>query len=202
MSIWSQKRVTAFLHIWNLLMPLKIILSTSSLNLSFIIYAGVWGYLPNNPFTDSPLIISVFYALFMFPFYIPGIIIASFVWNSFKNPNLTRYRYIETILVLQIVYILVIWILIPCPISTHPPLCIPVPSSGLVALLFVSKVVKDIKVPWPENDTVHVSVPVFDDMIRVPFRTRIASMLRGGKSSQESKQVHEEVEEQEHIDEL
>ncbi|MGY5859979.1 MAG: hypothetical protein RTU63_11470 [Candidatus Thorarchaeota archaeon] len=150
--MWSPKRVVAFLHIWNLLAPLKIILNTYSQNPSFIIYAGAWGYIPNNPFTESPIIISLFYAVFMFPFYIPGIVIASFVWNSFNNPNLTRNRYLEIIVVLEVVYILLVWILIPCPVSTHPPLCIPVPSTGLVALLFVSKVVKKLDSPWVESD--------------------------------------------------
>ncbi len=132
-------------------MPLKIIFSTFSRNLSFIIYAGAWGYLPNNPYTTSPIIVSLLYVAFMFPFYTPGIIIASFVWHGFSNPNLTRARYVEVIVLLQVVYILLIWLLIPCPISTYPHLCIPVPSTGIVALLFVSKVVKKIDSPWTED---------------------------------------------------
>jgi len=182
-------------------MPLKIILSTAPVRLGYV-YAGLWGYLPNNLFTESPIVISLFYAAFMFPFYIPGIIIASFVWNGFKNPKLTKYRYTNIVMILQVVYILLIWVLIPCPYSTTAPLCIPVPSTGFAALLFTSKVVKEFKSPWSENDTVHVSVPDFNDIIRVPFRTRISSMLRSGKSSQESEEIQEEVEEQEHIDDF
>jgi len=145
----SPKRVTAFLHIWNLLSPLRLTFTSVQL----FVYAGAWTYIPNNPFSDYPLVISPFVMGFMFPFYALGIIIASFVWRCFENPNMTRYRYIEAILVLQIVYILVIWIFIPCPISTRPVLCIPVPSTGLVALLFVSKVVKKLDSPWTEPDS-------------------------------------------------
>jgi len=146
-TIWSPKRITVFLHIWNLLAPLKIIITSSPI----FIYAGVWGYLPSNQFTDSPLVLSLFYAAFMFPFYAPGIIIASYVWGCFKNPNLTRYRYSNNVLMLQVVYILLIWVLIPCPFSTTAPLCLPVPSTGFVALLFTSKVVKKIDSPWTET---------------------------------------------------
>jgi len=147
--VWSQKQVTALIHIWNILSPLKLIFTASS----FYFYAGAWVYISPNPFHADPFGISPFVILFMFPFYVPGIIIGSYVWRCFKNPNLTRYKYIETIIVLQIIYILVIWILIPCPISTDPPLCIPVPSTGLVALLFVSKVVKKLDSPWTEPDS-------------------------------------------------
>lgn len=149
--IWSQNRVTVFLHIWNLLMPLKIILASSG-SLSFI-YAGLWMYSRGgNPFSEAPFLLSIFYAGFMFPFYIPGIIIASYVWNGFKNPNLTRQRYLQVITLLQIVYLLLLWVVPPCPFSTTPLLCIPVPSTGFVALVFVSKVVKKLDSPWTEID--------------------------------------------------
>lgn len=50
----------------------------------------------------------------------------------------------------------------------------------------------------------YVKVPVTDssgDTIRVPFRIRLASKLRGEKPSHESSEVHEDVEEQEPVDE-
>ena len=149
MSTWSPLRVTVFLQLWNLLMPLKFVFTSSS----FVIYAGLWTYLPNNPFSISPFIVSLSYAGFMFPFYLPGIVIASYVWHCFKNTELTRYDYISRIMIMQVIYVLLIWILIPCPISTHALLCIPVPSTGIVALLFTSRVIRTLDTPW--IDTTH-----------------------------------------------
>jgi len=154
--LWSPTRTTVFLHIWNLLTPLKIILSTSG-NLNIIIYAGLWSYLPGNPYSTSPIVVSILLTLFMFPFYSPGIIVATYVWRGFKNPNLSRYTYLEQVLLLQVVYILIIWIFIPCPISANPLLCIPVPSTGIMALLLASKVVRKLDSPWDESTVVEDS---------------------------------------------
>jgi len=148
-TIWFPKSVVAFLHIWNLLAPLKITITSSAI----FIYAGVWGYTHTNPFTHSPLLISVVYAAFMLPFYASGIVIASYVWRGFKDPNLTRYRYIEVILILQTIYIAIIWILLPCPFSADTILCIPIPSTGIIALLFASKVIEKLDSPWTEPDS-------------------------------------------------
>jgi hypothetical protein len=199
MPIWSTNRIIAFLAIWALVIPFKLMLRLNQLRLS-IIYAGLWSYLGGaNPYSDSPLIVSGLFTVFMLPFYAPGLASAWLVWYGSKNENLTRQRFIETNVMLILIQALLAMI-IPCVMADT--LCIPTPTTGIVALFFVSKVVKEIEVPWSENDTEHVSVPAFDDMIRVSFRTTISSMLRGGKSSRESKEVHEEVEEEEHIDEL
>jgi len=199
MPIWSTNRIIAFLTIWALVIPFKLMLRLNLLNFS-IIYAGLWSYLGGaNPYSDSPLIVSVLSTVFMLPFYAPGLASAWLVWYGSKNENLTRQRFIETNVMLILIQ-LVLAMIIPCVSPDY--LCIPTPTTGIVALFFVSKVVKEIEVPWSENDNVPVSVSVFGEIIRVPFRTRISSMLRGGKSSRESKEVHEEVEEQEHIDEL
>ena len=196
MPIWSPNRIIAFLTIWALVIPFKLMLRLNQLRLS-IIYAGLWSYLGGaNPYSDSPLIVSGLYTVFMLPFYTPGLASAWLVWYGSKNENLTKQRFIETNVMLILIQALLAMI-IPCVLADT--LCIPTPTTGIVALFFVSKVVKEIKVPWSENDTVHVSVPVSDDMIRVSFRTTISSMLRGRKSSRVSKEVHEE---EEHIDEL
>ncbi len=199
MPIWSPNRIIAFLAIWALVIPFKLMLHLNQLGYS-IIYAGLWSYLgAANPFSDSPLVVSVLNTAFQFPFYAPGLASAWLVWYGSKDENLTRQRFIEVNVMLIVIQALLAMI-IPCVMAAV--VCIPTPTTGIVALFFVSKVVKEIEVPWSENDTVPVSVPVFDDIIRVPFRTRISLILRGGKSSREPKEVHEEVEEEEYIDEL
>ncbi|MFW9843595.1 MAG: hypothetical protein ACFFEV_03385 [Candidatus Thorarchaeota archaeon] len=153
MSFWSPNRIVAFLTLWALVVPFKLMLRLNLLHFS-IIYAGLWSYLGGtNPFLDSPLIVSILNAAFMLPFYTPGLASAWLVWYNSKNENLTRQRYIEFNVMLTLIQTLLAMI-IPCVMADT--LCIPTPTTGIVAIFFVSKVIKEIKVPWSDNDT-HIS---------------------------------------------
>ena len=152
MTIWSPRRITAFLVSWALVMPFKIMLRLSRLDHS-IIYAGLWSYLGgSNPFSSYPLIVSVLYTAFNFPFYLPGLLVASFVWQSSTNENITRPRYFNIIMILIFAQGLLAMV-IPCVGGGVETLCIPTPTTGLIALPFVSKVVKDIEKPWSEDES-------------------------------------------------
>ncbi len=149
MSIWSSNRIVAFLTIWALVIPFKLMLRLNLLNFS-IVYAGLWSYLGGaNPFSDSPLIVSIYHTVFQLPFYAPGLASAWLVWYGSKDENLTRQRFIEINVMLILIQALLAMI-IPCVGPDY--LCIPTPTTGIVALFFVSKVIKEIKSPWSEND--------------------------------------------------
>ncbi|MGD9396175.1 MAG: hypothetical protein PVJ05_07095 [Candidatus Thorarchaeota archaeon] len=148
MQIWSSRHITAFLAIWTLTTPLKVMLSLPRLEHSFI-YAGLWSYLPGNPFSDSPLIVSAFYSAFMLPFYAPGLAVSWFVWRSSKDENLTRTRYFEINLMLVLIQTL-LTLVIPCPMDYF--LCIPTPTTGIMALFFVSRIVKEREMPWIDDE--------------------------------------------------
>lgn len=148
MKIWSPLRITAFLTIWALTTPFKVVLFRPRLDYS-LIYAGLWSYMPGgNPFSDSPLILSGFVTASLLPFYAPALAVSWFVWQGSKNENLTRMRYFEINLMLVLIQTLLA-LIIPCMGDT---LCIPTPTTGIVALLFVSRIVKEIKVPWSEDN--------------------------------------------------
>ncbi len=149
-SFWSTGRITVFLTVWALVIPFKIMINLSRLS-SSIIYAGLWSYLGGaNPFSESPLIVSFLNTAFQLPFYAPGLASAWLVWHGSKDENLTRMRYIEITVMLILIQV-ILSMIIPCVMADT--LCIPTPTTGLVALLFGSKVVKDIEGPWSENDT-------------------------------------------------
>ncbi len=150
MTMWSPLRITAFLASWALVVPFKIMLRLSRLDHS-ILYAGLWSYIGgSNPFSSSPLIVSALNTAFNFPFYLPGLLVASFVWRSSMNENLTRSRYFEVIGMLILVQGLLAMV-IPCVMEDT--LCIPTPTTGLLALPFVSRIVKDVKKPWSEDES-------------------------------------------------
>jgi hypothetical protein len=149
MQIWTSRRIAAFLSIWALATPFKVILYLSGLEYS-LIYAGLWLYLPGgNPFSDSSLIFSGFISATMLPFYAPGLVVSYFAWRSSKDENLTRTRYFEINLMLVLIQTL-LTLVIPCPMGNF--LCIPTPTTGIIALFFVSRIVKEIEMPWKEDD--------------------------------------------------
>jgi hypothetical protein len=109
-------------------------------------YAGLWSYLPGgNPFSESALIISPYFTLSLLPFYAPGLALAWFVWKWSKDDNMTRSRYFERVMMIVLIQAVLALILL---LVVQARLCIPTPTTGLVALLFVSKIVKDIDTPW------------------------------------------------------
>ena len=152
LSIWSHRRIGLFLTIWNLVSPFYIIISIEHLNFSFF-YAALWGYLPSNPFSPTPLVFGAFYTLFTLPFSVPGLVVAWLAWKGAIELNMTRGRYVEAVIVLQVIHFLIVWLILPCPISGSPHLCLAIPTTGLLALLFRSKVVEEITTPWTEQDT-------------------------------------------------
>lgn len=153
MPFWTPRRMTAFLTIWTLVIPLKVIIAfPSRLVHVSAIYASLWAYIPGNPFYSSALVFDVLYTTFMIPFWFPGIAVAWFVWHASKDGNMTRRRYVEIVVALQLIHLLIVWILFPCPISFTPHLCAPTSITGLLALPFVSRIVKDIDSPWTDND--------------------------------------------------
>lgn len=149
MRIWSPLRITAFLAIWALVTPVKVMLYLPRLHHS-LIYAGLWSYLPGNPLSESPLIVSVLYTAFILPFYAPGLAVSWFAWRSAKNENLTRGGYFRVNLLLVVIQALLA-LIIPCPTEYY--LCVPTPTTGVVALLFVSRIVKETKVPWSDDNS-------------------------------------------------
>ena len=150
MRIWSPLRVTAFLAIWALVTPVKVMLYLPRLELS-LIYAGLWLYLPaGNPLSDSPFVLSPIVIMSMLPFCVPGLAVSWYAWRSAKNENLTRGGYFQVNVLLVVIQTLLA-LIIPCPTEFY--LCVPTPTTGIVALLFVSRIVKEIKVPWSDDDS-------------------------------------------------
>lgn len=148
-TIWSNRRIGLFLTIWNLVSPFYIVISLEHLNFS-LFYAALWGYLPNNPLFPTPFAFGAYYTAFLLPFYATGFVIAWLAWKGAIERDLTRGRYVELVLLLQVIHILIVWLILPCPISSSPYLCLSIPTTGLVALLFRSKVVEEIITPWTE----------------------------------------------------
>jgi hypothetical protein len=115
-----------------------------------LIYAGLWLYLPNgNPLSDSPFVLSPLTTAIMLPFYAPGLAVSWFAWRSAKNENLTRGGYFQVNLLLVIIQTFLSLIIL-CPTEFY--LCVPTPTTGIVALFFASRIVKEIKVPWSDDD--------------------------------------------------
>jgi len=108
--------------------------------------------------------------------------------------GITAFRFIQGEATKKRVYILIILSFLVYAISFvimmgRMTIGIPLPIFQIF-MLFVMK---------------YAQVPISDssgDTIRVPFSVRLASKLRGGKSSHESKEAKDDVDEQKHIDEL
>jgi hypothetical protein len=146
MSFWTPNRIVVFLSFWALIIPFVFIIRLDiSLRFSHI-YAGLWSYLGSgNPFSDQPLTISPLVAAFSLPFYAPGLASAWLVWYSSKNETITKQRYIEFNAMLILIQAILSTTL---ALNFGAALCIPTPTTGIVAIIFVSKVVKEIRDPW------------------------------------------------------
>jgi len=151
-TIWSPLRMAVLITIWSVVTPFRVQITQTSHSLHLLIYAGAWGYGRVSPFTDSPLVIDAIYTYAMLPYYSIGLVIAYYVWRWAQKGNLTKMQYIERVLLLQLVHIIFVWIFFPCPYSSGSVItCIPTPTTGIFALPFVTKAVREISSPWQDN---------------------------------------------------
>jgi hypothetical protein len=152
MPFWSHRRIGLFLMVWSVITPFYAVIPLEQIS-SSLFYAALWAYIPiGNPFSLTPFVLDISIPIFFLPLYAPGLVVAWLAWKGAVERNLERGRFVEEVLLLQVIQVLAIWLILPCPISNHPFLCLPVPTTGLVALLFRSKVVEEITVPWIEQD--------------------------------------------------
>jgi hypothetical protein len=145
-----------------MLIPFRINLTVhhnpfSGLSVSYLIYAALWGYIP-GPLPpmyniEGPLIINGYYFGFMFPYYAPGLVITWFVWRASSDSNMTKRNYYERIIALQLLHTSILWLFFPCPISFSLVLCIPTAITGILALPFASRVVKEVDSLWDDSET-------------------------------------------------
>ncbi len=150
MAIWSPQRTGAFLVIWTLLWPLYIIMIFPANSIHVFIYATLWGYIPGYPFWNSPFGIDALLTLTMLPFSSPGLLIAYFAYRTTKNDDISKGQYFLAMVVLQIIHMAIIWLILPCTISSNPVICFPAPVTGLLAIPFASKLDRLAK-PWKEE---------------------------------------------------
>lgn len=126
--------------------PFKVIYMSARIGFSLFIYAGLWFYQqPGGARYLSAPILLVIYAVLMFPFYAPGLAMAGLVWHGSRDGHFTRVQYYGLVVMLYVIQILLTFIL-PCP--NINALCIPTPTTGIVALFLISRVVKEPTVPW------------------------------------------------------
>jgi hypothetical protein len=134
-----------FLTIWALVTPFKVIYLSGRIGFAITIYAGLW-YLhyPGMLLLLSETY-STLYAILMLPFCAPGLAMAGLVWHESRDEHFTRLQYYGLIVILYVLQILLTFVL-PCMNSRA--LCVPTPTTGIVALFFISRVVKEPTVPW------------------------------------------------------
>lgn len=151
-AFWSHTRIGLFLVTWNIMTPFYVVIPLNRIS-SSLFYAALWAYIPpSNPLSPTPLVLNILYTLSFLPFYATGFVIAWLAWKGAVQRNIEKGRFVQEVLILQWIHILIIWLIIPCPISSHPFLCLPTPTTGLMALMFRSKVVEEITTPWIEQD--------------------------------------------------
>jgi hypothetical protein len=150
-TIWSPLRMAVLIAIWSLVTPFRIQITHTGRSSILLIWAGAWGYGRLLPWTDSPLVFDLLYTWFMFPYYSVGLVIAYQVWRWAQKGDLTKMQYIDRVLLLQLAHVIFVLLLFPCPYSstiTTVHICIPTPTTGIFALPFVARVVKEISSPW------------------------------------------------------
>jgi hypothetical protein len=148
-TFWSPGRSTVLLTIWALLTPYRVNLTPlpwapPPWGFDVVIYAGLWGYnTALNPIFG--IYINPLYSFIGLVFCAPGLIMAWLVWQGTREEHRPRLQYYEMVVLLYVIQILLTFIL-PCPnIRT---LCIPVPTTGIVALYLISRVVEDPEAAW------------------------------------------------------
>ncbi|MHA2081617.1 MAG: hypothetical protein ACW99H_10785 [Candidatus Thorarchaeota archaeon] len=151
-TIWSPLRMAVLVAIWSLVTPFRIQITHTSRSSILHIWAGAWGYGRVVPWTDSSLVFDLLYTWFMFPYYSIGLVIGYLVWRWAQEGNLTKMQYIERVLLLQLAHVIFVLLLFPCPYSFGSVIiCVPTPTTGIFALPFVTRVVKEISSPWQGN---------------------------------------------------
>ncbi len=148
---WTPLRMAALISIWSLVTPFRVQITQTSRSMILDIYAGAWAYGRVVPWVDSPLVLDLFYTYTVFPYYSIGILIAYLVWKWAQKGDLTKMQYIDRVLLLQLAHVIFVLILFPCPYSSHSIItCFPTPTTGIFALPFVFRVVREISSPWQD----------------------------------------------------
>jgi hypothetical protein len=102
---------------------------------------------------ETGLIFTPFYGLIFFPFWGLGTYIAKIGYDSAKNENLTKFEYQKKVVLVLIIQTCILIFLSSFIISGYPPFTyIPLPFTGVIALLLSSITVKDPTSPFKEED--------------------------------------------------
>jgi hypothetical protein len=110
-----------------------------------VFLAPLWQYFWSASFggTFNP---SPFALVYVFWFW-PGLYICKLAYDTTKKQNRDRYEYAQRIVLLMIFQV-VFTLLLPPASGSPPPINVPLPIAGLVALLLTGFTVKKLESPW------------------------------------------------------
>lgn len=150
MSFRYTVRVGYSLFILTLLTPFSTMIQPITVDeVTIGLLAPLWQYIWHSSlpvtFAFSP------YGLLYFPYYGLSVYLAWLAYNTARNQNLERKQYawrIAITIALQIAVILII----PPFSGSPPPINIPLPVVGIVALLLTTYTVKELTSPWEDQE--------------------------------------------------
>lgn len=145
-------KVAYFLLLVTLLLPFYFAIQTISSDESIIFVFGPWWFLLIE---EAPsFMVNPFGLLIHIPFWGPGVYMAKIAYDTTKTQELATSEYamkIGKVYVLQIVLMIFLSSLVIS--GWPPPVTIPFPIVGLLALMLTKVTVKERTEPWDEKTT-------------------------------------------------
>jgi hypothetical protein len=104
-------------------------------------------------FHETGISFAPLYGIVYFPFWGLGTYIAKIAYDSSKNENLTKFEYQKKVVLVLIIQTCILIFLSSFIISGYPPFTnIPLPITGVLALLLSGITVKDPTSPFKEEE--------------------------------------------------
>jgi hypothetical protein len=150
MSFRYTVRVGYSLLILSLLTPFSVMIQSIAVDeVTSVFSAPLWQYIWYSSYPAS--IAFSPYGLLFFPYYGLSMYIAWLAFNTARRQNMERKQYawrIAITIALQVAVMLII----PPFSGSPPPINIPLPIVGTVALLLTTYTVKELTSPWEDQE--------------------------------------------------
>ncbi|MCK5151783.1 MAG: hypothetical protein KAQ65_08080 [Candidatus Thorarchaeota archaeon] len=149
MGFWFTEKVAYLLLVLSLILPFTIMYQYISADTYTIVSnAALWQFIFSTPdhlsFAVNP------FGLIYFMYYGPSVYIAKVAYDAAKKGNWTRYDYAIRLVIVLVIQV-AIMVIIP-PFSGYPPpINIPLPIPGIIALLLTRLTVREITEVWEKE---------------------------------------------------
>ncbi len=151
MTFWHTEKVGYALLVVCLVTPFNVMIQiVSAEDVMVVMWAPLWQYVWSS-MHDASFAVSPF-GLFFIIWFWPSVYAAKIAYDAAKTQKLSRYQYAKRVVLLLAIQLLIAAFL-PMSSGTPTPTNLPLPITGVVALLLTKFTVPELTSPWDEQES-------------------------------------------------